>query len=737
MTANVRSQVMDGRWAHLSAGGTSVLVVTDDARLPRIIHWGPDLGDLSEAEIDALVASGRPHIGDSPVTNPQPVPVLPQLAEGWMGRPGLVGDSRGTRWAPLFAEAEYDVLERPNGRALLCTARDVAYDLELRIEIDMDASGLVRQRATLLNSGVDDYRVDGLELAFPVPGIASEVLDLTGRWARERAPQRRPFDVGAWTRESRGGKPGLEHTLVLAAGEPGFGFRSGEVWAVHLGWSGNQVLVAERTPADVRHLGAGEIMLPGEVMLAEGESYVTPWLYGSWGRGLDEMAGRFHRFLRSRPEHPKEPRPVILNTWEAVYFDLDVDTLLRLADRGAAAGVERFVVDDGWFSGRRDDTRALGDWSVDTDVLPGGLGPIAERVHALGMEFGLWFEPEMVNLDSDLARAHPDWIFDAGHGAGLPSRHQHVLDLGHPQAYTHVFDRVSRLVAELGIDYIKWDHNRYLLDAGHTPTGRPGVRRQTLEAYRMMSELKRTHPGLEIESCASGGGRIDLGVLEFTDRVWPSDCNDPHERLEIQRWTSLVIPPELQGTHLGAERSHTTHRSHPLAYRAEKALWGHLGIELNLLKESDAVTGDVEAWVAFHKDVRELLHTGEVVHADLADAALRLEGVVAEDGSAALFAFSATDRPLTSPPGRIRFPGLDPQALYRIQPVSPTGDRGLAWPQWMHDGTELTGRTLAAVGVGMPALDPDTSVLFSLTRTAPHHESTSNPSSSADGAVKA
>ncbi|MGH3261004.1 MAG: alpha-galactosidase, partial [Trebonia sp.] len=282
-------------------------------------------------------------------------------------------------------------------------------------------------------------------------------------------------------------------------------------------------------------MGAGELILPDEVVVDEGESYTTPWLYGSYGTGLDAVAARFHAFLRGRPQHPRLPRPIGLNTWEAVYFNHDLDHLLRLAERAAELGVERFVLDDGWFLGRRNDRSALGDWFVDPDLWPDGLGPLVELVKQLGMQFGLWFEPEMVSLDSRLAREHPEWLFDAGHGVGVSGRHQHVLDLGHAGAYDYILDRVSALVDEYGIDYLKWDHNRPLTDAGHQPSGAAGVRAQVLATYRMMDELKARHPGLEIESCASGGGRIDLGMLERADRVWVSDCNDPHERLEIQR----------------------------------------------------------------------------------------------------------------------------------------------------------------------------------------------------------
>lgn len=706
-----------GQVEHLRAGGTSLIVSLEGARLPRILHWGEDLGDLGSADLAVIADVSLPGVGDSPVTYPQPVPVIAQLAEGWMGRPGIVADSDGARWAPLFIVASADRTDGEDAVSLKVVATDEAYELELRIELDvLRASGLVRQRATLRNTGVAALRVGGIELALPVPQIADEILDLTGRWALERVPQRRGFDVGEWVRTSRGGKPGLEHTMLVAAGEHGFGFRSGRVWASHLAWSGNQSLGAERVPADSRRLTAREELYPGEVELAQDDEHTTPWQYGSWGDGLDELAGRFHRHLRASAGYPKTTRPVILNTWEAVYFDHDEEVLTRLAERGAEAGIERFVVDDGWFRGRRDDTSSLGDWSIDHAVWPRGLKPLADRVRELGMEFGLWFEPEMVNLDSDLARRHPEWLFDAGHGVGLPSRHQHVLDLGHPDAQEHVLEQMSAMIDELGIVYIKWDHNRYLLDAGHGPSGRAGVRAQTLAAYRIMHELHRRHPGLEIESCASGGGRIDLGVLEHTQRVWSSDCNDPHERQEIQRWTGLLVPPEYQGTHIGAEHSHTTHRAHPLSYRGEKALWGNLGVELNLLEEDDESRAAVAAWIAFHKEHRALLHGGVSVHADLAERAARLEGVVSPDRTEALFALSLTERPRTWPLGRLGVPGLDDERTYRIQLVAPEGTSPLpgTQPRWLADGAVMTGRVLRAVGVEMPALDPDRSVLLHL-----------------------
>ena len=255
-------------------------------------------------------------------------------------------------------------------------------------------------------------------------------------------------------------------------------------------------------------------------------------MIGSWGDGLTELSARFHDEWRARPQHPRRPRPVTLNTWEAVYFDHSLDKLTALADAAAGVGVERFVLDDGWFTGRRDDTAGLGDWFVDESVWPDGLHPLIDHVRELGMEFGLWVEPEMINPDSDLARRHPDWILRGRMALPPSARQQQVLDLAHPEAYAYIAGRLHALLDEYPIAYLKWDHNRDLVDAGSGPEGVARVHAHTLAVYRLLDELKARHPGLEIESCASGGARVDLGILDRTDRIWTSDSLDPLERLD-------------------------------------------------------------------------------------------------------------------------------------------------------------------------------------------------------------
>ncbi|MGP3950768.1 alpha-galactosidase [Streptomyces sp. 7N604] len=712
------------RLLHLRSSGTSLVLDCAGDLLPRVVHWGADLGELTDGALAALVAAGAPQIVNSTLDVPVPVSVLPEQSAGWLGTPGLSGHREGGDFSTAFTVRSLETGEGRDGPVRHRVAVEAADDqarLSLRLEIELTGSGLVRQRAELTNEGEDDrpYTLDGLLLTLPVPGHATELLDLTGRHLRERSPQRHAFTLGTHLRENRRGRTGADATLVQVAGERGFGFRTGEVWGLHVAWSGNHRSLAERTNTGAGLLGGGEALLPGEVRLAPGASYTGPWVYGSYGRGLDELAGRFHGYLRGRAHHPREPRPVTLNTWEAVYFRQDLGKLKALADAAAEVGAERFVLDDGWFRGRRDARAGLGDWYVDKDVWPEGLHPLVRHVRGLGMEFGLWVEPEMINPDSDLARAHPEWILSTGGRTPPPARNQQVLDVGQPGAYAYLLERLDALVSEYGIGYLKWDHNRDLVEAGSGPGGAAGVHAQTKAVYRLIDELCARHPGLEIESCSSGGARVDLGILERTDRVWTSDCIDALERQQIQRWTGLLLPPELLGAHVGAPVAHTTGRAHSLDFRAGTALFGHLGIEWDLTEAGPEERARLGEWIAAYKELRPLLHGGTVVRGDHPDPALWVHGVVAPDRSRAVYALVQTATGVQSPPGRVRLPGLDERADYRVAPLAP-GDR-LHGPArsplpWWGDGAELPGRVLAAVGVQAPILHPESLVLVEARR---------------------
>ncbi|MFC6084501.1 alpha-galactosidase, partial [Sphaerisporangium aureirubrum] len=455
-------------------------------------------------------------------------------------------------------------------------------------------------------------------------------------------------------------------------------------------------------------LGAGALLEPGEVVLGEGESYRTPWVYFTWsGAGLDEAGGRLHDHLRAS-RGGWGARPVTLNNWEATYFDHDVDRLLALAEQAAAAGVERFVLDDGWFRGRRHDRAGLGDWYVDETVWPGGLHRLVGHVRNLGMQFGLWFEPEMVNPDSDLARAHPDWIL--GRAARPPGlqRNQQVLDLSRPEVFGYLLERLDALVREYALDYVKWDHNRDIAEPVRHD-GVPGVHAQTLAAYRLVDELRRRHPALEVESCSSGGARVDYGILARTDRVWTSDSNDALDRQLIQRWTGLLVPPELMGCHVGAPADHITGRALPLAFRAATALFGHMGVEWDLVSASQAERDELAVWIALHKRLRPLLHTGRVVRADHPDPSALVHGVVRPER--AVFAYVQLTSRVAAGPDPVRLPGLDPAARYEVRLAGPLPE-GAALPRWAAAPVCLPGAVLTEAGLPAPALRPASVLLI-------------------------
>ena len=707
---------------HLRAAGVSL--VLDLAGLPRVLHWGADLGPLDDAALADLRRAVWPvHMG-FPVDGARVAPVVPSVlpaqADGWLGTPGLTGSRGGRDWSASFTTGTPAVTRTGDGGAvLMVAAADTAAALELELVMELTPQGLVRQRATLTSTGDGVYDVGGVLLTLPVPERATTLLDFGGHWARERSPQRTAFTHGTRLRDTRRGRTGFDTPYVLVAGTDDLAHRRGEVWGLHVAWSGNHRSLAERNHNHSGLLGGGELLGPGEVRLGRGQSYTTPWVYGAYGeQGLDALAARFHTWLRARPQHPRTPRPVTLNTWEAVYFAHDLDRLTELADTAAAVGAERFVLDDGWFGSRRDDTRGLGDWYVSPEVWPQGLGPLVEHVTGLGMQFGLWVEPEMVNPDSDLARAHPEWMLRLPDRLPLPARSQQVLDLARPDAYAYVLGRLDALLAENDISYLKWDHNRDLVDAGHGEHGTPGVHGQTLAVYRLLDELRARHPGVEIESCSSGGARVDLEILQRTDRVWASDCIDALERRGIQTWTNLLIPLELIGAHVGSGVAHSTGRTASLGFRAGTALFGHLGIEWDLREADEAQLAELAAWVALYKEVRGLLHSGTSVHADVADAALQVHGVVAQDGSDALFTIAAVASSAQMPVGCVPLPGLDPDAVYHVRPQAP-GDvvtHGRPAPWAGPDGLRLTGRVLEQVGVRAPQLSPERLVLVRATR---------------------
>ncbi|GHJ44464.1 alpha-galactosidase [Catellatospora sp. TT07R-123] len=692
----------------LRAAGVGVVLDATGPGLPRVLHWGADPGE----DVTDLLAAGQsvyPH-------QPLGASLLPAQAQQWAGRPALAGHRDGTyphlrllRTAPVAVTTD----PRGGGTVTVETA-DADAGVRLRTELELTPQGVLRLRHAVTGSGPGVYTVDGLLCLLPVPADAVEVLDFTGRWSRERVPQRSAFGHQTIAHESRRGRTGFDAAPFFVAGTAGFGFRHGQVWGVHVGWSGDHTQLAQRTVDGDGVLGGGELLGAGEVRLRDGETYTTPWAYFSHSAsGLDGLSDAVHAWLRARDGHPRTPRPVTLNTWEAVYFDHDLDRLTALARTAAELGVERFVLDDGWFLGRRDDTAGLGDWQVDPGVWPDGLHPLVDEVRRLGMQFGLWVEPEMINPDSELARAHPDWFLAAPDRLPLNWRHQQVLDVARPEVSAYLLERLDALVTEYRPDYLKWDHNRDLVEAVHD--GAAGVHAQTAAAYALLDALRQRHPALEIESCSSGGARVDLGVLARTDRVWASDNNDPLERQHLQRWTGLLLPPELMGCHVGPPVSHTNGRAASLTFRCVTALFGHAGIEWDVTGCDEGERAALAAWIAAYRRLRGLLHTGRTVRADHPDPSAHLYGVVAADGGHALFAYAQLTASAYDGATRLRLPGLDPRARYRVGLV-PELPVPRVWAQDWSPQLTLTGAALAGHGLAAPLLRPADGFVLELHR---------------------
>lgn len=775
----------DGRplqviYAESRQSGVAFAVVILDHELPRIAHWGRPLKN-PETLLNAVAALKPQRVSGALDETPWPG-VLPTQAEGWTGATRFVARCAGVELFCKFVVG--DVRIDAENAALTVEAEDSEQGVALTWICELTASGLVRQRAVVRNTGDGELAVDKVELGFALPSSATEVLTTTGHHLRERHPQRQTLGQERIERVSMVGRPDFDASLLLTVGVPGFGFERGEAYAIHTAWSGNSVLAVERNAYTQAQISGGEVLLGGEIVLngrskgdlrggmadvihsagsagsadddgsnngashgtasagrpsqggapnAFGEepdldSYATPWIYGAYGDGLNEIAQRFHALVRAQhPELAAKPRPVILNTWEAVYFEHDFDTLKALADKAKASGVERFVVDDGWFGARRDDTKALGDWQISPQVWPQGeksLKALADYVHGLGMEFGLWFEPEMISPDSDTARAHPDWILKPTvDRLPMQGRSQQVIDLTNPAACGYVFGSMDALVGELGIDYIKWDHNKLVTEAVSPRSGRPAVHAQTLAVYGIFRDLRRRHAGLEIESCSSGGGRIDLGILEFASRVWVSDCVDPVERATIQRYTSLLVPPEMMGEHVGASPAHSTLRATSQELRMAMAFFGHMGIEWNLLKQSPESLAALGSWVEAFKAHRADFASGLVVHNDSPDPAVQLDGVVSADGSRAVYRFTQRTTSATYPAAPVHLPGLDVDAVYRVRPLAVNRELGSdvtnaqspsGW--WNADGVTLDGRALRTYGLRVPSLHPAQAVLFETIR---------------------
>lgn len=699
-------------------GATTTLVLALEPDGARVLHWG---AHLPEGTALAALASlmEREEAPAAPAIE-APLTLTPQLGQGFPGRPGLLAHRNGQAWA---SAARVGSVQQTSPGGVRIESCDPHCGIGLVHHLRLDPAGDVLEAATeITNLGAAMLALEWCAApVLPIPPWFDAVVALEGRWAGEfqRSRHGRPF--GTFLRENRRGRsshdafPGL--LLESADGR--------EVIGMHLGWSGNHRIAIETLPDGRACVQMGELWFPGEMTLAAGAVYRTPTLYTTASdRGENGIRAGFHRTIRARPSHARlraKPRPIHYNTWEAVYFRQDPEVLMDLAARAAALGIERFVLDDGWFLNRRSDRAGLGDWQVDPAIFPEGLQPLIRHVTLLGMEFGLWVEPEMVNPDSDLYRAHPDWVLAAPPNPQLQFRHQLVLDFGRAEIRDHVLAQMTALLRAHAIHYLKWDMNRELSHPGGAD-GRPGARAHVLGLYEVLARLRAAFPDVEIESCASGGGRADYGMLAHTDRVWTSDSNDALDRLEIQRGFSLFFPPELMGAHVGPARCHITGRTLSMTMRVASALAGHFGVEADLRALDADETRVLAAGIALHKRFRPLLHHG--LRLDLPtpenEHAFMVQAV---DGAQALLFFFLLAESRAGLPGRLRLQGLEPAARYRLALVWP--ESGMAASDHrpespilasLRAGIIVEGAGLMQIGLQIPRLAPQSGFVAHLVR---------------------
>lgn len=523
---------------------------------------------------------------------------------------------------------------------------------------------------------------------------ARDMMLFYGRHAGERNVQRSPILHGKLRAESTRGASSLHYNPAAIVCAHDATETAGEAYAAVLVYSGSFLISAELDQIDQTRLVAGIQPENFAWSLAPGERFAAPEvLLGYSEEGLGCLSRRLHAFMNAHIIHGAragQRRPVLLNSWETAYFDYDDEKLLQIAQSAAELGVELFVLDDGWFGKRNGDTSSLGDWYVNEDKIKCGLPELCRKVNALGMDFGIWIEPEMISMDSDLYRAHPDWMLAAPGRPPIRSRCQYVLDLSRGEIVDALFEQFSTLLSSCSISYVKWDMNRSLADlwSSELPAARQGelLHRYMLGVYALLRRLTEAFPDILWETCSGGGGRFDAGMLYYSPQIWCSDNTDPIARLAIQRGTSYIYPPSCVGAHVSASPNHQTGRETSLALRAAVAASGAFGYELNPAKLSAEEKQEIAAQIQDYKRNWQLYAYG---------ALYRLESVrgqawlrVAADKRCAILTYVQEGADANAPAQYIRLQGLDPKQTYRVLP----------------SGQMLSGAALLYGGLPLPEL---------------------------------
>lgn len=609
---------------------------------------------------------------------------------------------------------------RISGNDLDIVLKDIRDDLEATLHYRLyPENGILRRSATIRNNTAAPITVESAQSAtwhLP-PGQGYQLTYLTGRWAAETQMNREPIHEGQKVLESRKGNTSHNFNPWFSI-DRNASEEEGGVWFGSLAWSGNWRIAIEQTPYQQVRVTGGFNTFDFSYPLKPGEALSTPEFYAGYSAsgagGASRMMHRFEREQILPGGASSRVRPVLYNSWEATTFAVDEPGQIALAEKAAKLGVELFVVDDGWFGQRNNDHAGLGDWFVNKQKFPNGLGNLISRVNQLGMDFGLWVEPEMVNRDSDLYRAHPDWVMNFPDRTSSELRNQLVLNLARTDVKEHIFSVLDKLASENNIRYFKWDMNRAFSEPGW-PELAPADQRKlwveyTRNLYELIDRLRQKHPKLEIEACSGGGGRVDLGILRRVDEVWPSDNTEAFDRLRIQEGFTQAYAPKIMSAWV-TDVPNMNRRSAALQFRFLVAMQGALGIGANLNHWSDQDFTAGEKLVKFYKTIRATVQTGNLyrLQSPRDHDVSSVQYVAADGAQAVLLAYRHTQQ-YSTPAPRIYWRGLEPGAVYRVEPLD---------GKLLDARPELSGASLMNQGVALRLTADYDSTAVVLTRIAP------------------
>lgn len=535
---------------------------------------------------------------------------------------------------------------------------------------------VIARNAKIRNLGNQKLELtNAMSLSIDLPDSDYEMIQLSGAWSRERHIKTRKLEQGLQGIDSLRGASSANHNPFIALKRSKCDENSGEVYGFSLVYSGNFLAQVEVDTYSVSRISMGINPNGFKWILKNNEEFQTPegvMVYSN--EGLNGMSQTYHNLYRNRlakGEWRDKERPILINNWEATYFDFDEEKILNIAKTAVDLGIELFVLDDGWFGERNDDTKGLGDWYVNTEKLPNGIIGLADKIEALGMKFGLWFEPEMVNKDSNLYRKHPDWIISTPNRRVSHGRNQYVLDFSRKEVVDYIYDMMAKTLREAKVSYVKWDMNRNITEcySNALESERQGevMHRYILGVYDLYERLTTEFPHILFESCASGGGRFDPGMLYYAPQGWTSDDTDAIERLKIQYGTSMVYPLSSMGAHVSAVPNHQVHRKTPIETRGNVASFGVFGYELDLNKLNESEKEKVKEQVKFVKNYRRLIQNGIFYRLESPfEGNITAWMVVSEDKNDAIVGYYKVLNDVNVSFKRLKLKGLDENIEYLV-----------------------------------------------------------------------